>query len=804
MICAEDIVATPEDGMSPQPSPRISDESTPAEPAVMDEMVEYSEKTSVASSGCVSPVGKAGDNVVSAAPRELQNDGEASSETITTTSNNNASDLAPNTMASTTSSTQSAPSSSRAISSPLPPNWNVYGAVYSNVPVLEMMCKNVAIMRRRADSYLNATQILKLANVDKGKRTKILEKEINRGLFEKVQGGYGKYQGTWIPFDRGVHIAKMFNVDKLIAPILNYQMPLDGEEDNTPNKVQPNRDRQRKALAESNTSKKRDREAAESASARRSRRAAEIKSMKEESSEDDEDIGTPDDMSPTYSPRQQRKKVRMTADDYYATGGGQSENMIEKYRSTLMAIFLNDDPNYVPSFLTASTPPPGFDIDLIIDDQGHTSLHWAAALARVKVLKVLLAKKAAVKLTNYNGESALIRAVIVTNNYDNQTFDEMLNLLGEAVPIVDKKGRTLLHHMALTAGIKGRVQASRYYMDELFTWIKDHGGNFKSIINVQDKNGDTALNIAARIGNRGIVEELLSVGADPRLENVAGLKPADFGFADLVPINGLSPTVVESSPKVKTEVVEPVEKALAIAESNLPPRITEDELIGGMKGENIGKLVQRMVDDLNATFELDLQKKQEELIHAQRLLQDVTKELTEVRKQNQQLQIQNQQFPELKLKIEALERSIDNEVVKAQIREQLQIQYPDPVAASDVNGSSSVDDAMNVDTKEFAVTGMLNEAEEIVLLKAQIAAFEAQLARNAQEEENLQAELNRLKTQRGTQEILCTKIIAACCNIPPEKVTDLLAPLLTAVESDKSDIDLKAIATLISKITREA
>lgn len=60
-----------------------------------------------------------------------------------------------------------------------------------------MMCKNVAVMRRRSDSYLNATQILKVAGIDKGKRTKILEKEILLGAHEKVQGGYGKYQGTW-------------------------------------------------------------------------------------------------------------------------------------------------------------------------------------------------------------------------------------------------------------------------------------------------------------------------------------------------------------------------------------------------------------------------------------------------------------------------------------------------------------------------------------------------------------------------------------------------------------------------------
>lgn len=73
----------------------------------------------------------------------------------------------------------------------------VYGAVYSGIPVFEMNCRQVAVMRRRADSYLNATQILKVAGVDKGRRTKILEREVQVGEHEKVQGGYGKYQGTW-------------------------------------------------------------------------------------------------------------------------------------------------------------------------------------------------------------------------------------------------------------------------------------------------------------------------------------------------------------------------------------------------------------------------------------------------------------------------------------------------------------------------------------------------------------------------------------------------------------------------------
>lgn len=51
-------------------------------------------------------------------------------------------------------------------------------------------------MRRRADDWINATHILKCAGFDKPARTRILEREVQKGVHEKVQGGYGKYQGT--------------------------------------------------------------------------------------------------------------------------------------------------------------------------------------------------------------------------------------------------------------------------------------------------------------------------------------------------------------------------------------------------------------------------------------------------------------------------------------------------------------------------------------------------------------------------------------------------------------------------------
>jgi transcription factor MBP1 len=50
-------------------------------------------------------------------------------------------------------------------------------------------------MRRRHDDWINATHILKAAGFDKPARTRILEREVQKDVHEKVQGGYGKYQG---------------------------------------------------------------------------------------------------------------------------------------------------------------------------------------------------------------------------------------------------------------------------------------------------------------------------------------------------------------------------------------------------------------------------------------------------------------------------------------------------------------------------------------------------------------------------------------------------------------------------------
>jgi hypothetical protein len=105
---------------------------------------------------------------------------------------------------------------------------SVYTAIYSGTPVYEVLVGDIAVMRRMSDSFLNATQILKLAGFSKAKRTRILEKEIMPFHHEKIQGGYGKYQGTWVPPDSARALATRYGVSESLSSLFDFD-PVNGK-----------------------------------------------------------------------------------------------------------------------------------------------------------------------------------------------------------------------------------------------------------------------------------------------------------------------------------------------------------------------------------------------------------------------------------------------------------------------------------------------------------------------------------------------------------------------------------------------
>lgn len=98
----------------------------------------------------------------------------------------------------------------------------IYSAKYSGVDVYEFIHPTGSVMKRKDDDWVNATHILKAARFAKAKRTRILEKEVIKEVHEKVQGGFGKYQGTWVPMDVARTLATKFGVHHELAPLFDF------------------------------------------------------------------------------------------------------------------------------------------------------------------------------------------------------------------------------------------------------------------------------------------------------------------------------------------------------------------------------------------------------------------------------------------------------------------------------------------------------------------------------------------------------------------------------------------------------
>ncbi|KAI8996057.1 transcription regulator HTH, apses-type DNA-binding domain-containing protein, partial [Gaertneriomyces semiglobifer] len=129
-------------------------------------------------------------------------------------------------------STSAAPTTPTNLSAPTTPvsnnfphsyrSANIRTASYSGVRVYEIQCRGVPVMRRVADAYINATQILRAAGLPKPQRTKILERDVTGGVHEKVQGGYAGFQGTWIPLDSARMLARAHGVERDMDDLLSY------------------------------------------------------------------------------------------------------------------------------------------------------------------------------------------------------------------------------------------------------------------------------------------------------------------------------------------------------------------------------------------------------------------------------------------------------------------------------------------------------------------------------------------------------------------------------------------------------
>ncbi|KAF1954417.1 apses transcription factor-like protein [Byssothecium circinans] len=794
----------------------------------------------------------------------------------------------------------------------------IYTAVYSGVSVYEMEVNRVAVMRRRSDGWLNATQILKVAGVDKGKRTKVLEKEILTGEHEKVQGGYGKYQGTWINYRRGREFCRQYGVEDILRPLLDYDISADGNAGQgieTPTKEQAmaaNRKRfytqsmdgrqnsqsvggtffsnisstATSALQAMNKVARLNSPAPRPGSASQGRRSMGRPSQGPIGSQDSFRASSQQSVHSLASERSfghinghpdsaygtgmddiqepPRKRMRPSQEDSFSRPNGGEVNMI-----TVMDPGSPTEPN--DSFYQAGPrlntgdgdvptahpplPPPtekvaeekqalltdlfadqsrtdftnhpailhlsGTDLDMPIDNVSNTALHWAATLARVSLMRLLVSKGANMFRGNAAGQTPLMSAVSVNNSLDHSCFPETLEILAPLIELRDAQGRTILHHIAVTCAIKGRAASSKYYLEALLEYlVRSNIGNSQSssyegngnypkpiglmrfmqeMVNARDKAGNTALNLAARIGNRNIISQLMEVQADPSIPNHKGTRPLDFGVgndADVdVPIAASSP----SKGKAPLSKVEETSR-------EIQPLMSGILQSASMQFTQEARLKQDTIDQTNETIShlSNLQKTEQQKLETLRtrlrLRQDRTKRIQNLRR-----------WVELQRKNLAVSTNTD-------LREKRQVGHADIEGANIALSSShlppqvlaasqhlirkSSDGPAYLSTPLPIDTSFLTQqhAASISNLPS-VAMLRHRLEVYTQNNHSLAERSRMLKEKDGQLEVMYRKVVSLCTKVDEDKVDGVLAGLVQALDSDPLDgVEVGRVREFLRKV----
>ncbi|KAL9595265.1 MAG: hypothetical protein Q9179_005054 [Wetmoreana sp. 5 TL-2023] len=793
----------------------------------------------------------------------------------------------------------------------------IYTAVYSSVSVYEMEVNGVAVMRRRSDSWLNATQILKVAGIDKGKRTKVLEKEILSGEHEKVQGGYGKYQGTWINYHRGVDFCRQYGVAEILRPLLEYDMGQDGTtvaghgNINTPTKEQAMAaQRKRNMLNGSfenrpspqsqsgtffqNISKT----AAHAVNAINkarldptgSRAVTNHRPFAQGRRPSQQFTGSQESL---YLPNSQQSTQSMHSDHSF-TANSQLDPALRTHNKPYLEIDANGDANEPPrkrvrpsssqsqitydmgndtammeiiptdsnaSFLASHSqanvpvtvaglpalPPPvsnsalekqqkllslfnedanrtdfashpattqlsGEDFDIPIDHTAHTALHWAATLGRIHILRTLIAKGASIFRLNGGGETALMRAAITTNNYDNRTFPEILKFLGTSIEIQDGRGQTVLHHIAASSAIKGRWVATRHYLDSILEYVvgnsnapnsqqasfdtgDDHGIHIppsttkpigllrfmSDVVNAQDMAGDTALHCAAKVGNQAMVQQLLEIGADRMIPNLRGLRPID------IPGVGGDP---------KSSDLQPSNRGAA----------EDDNAVSKFESahRDLIESVNESLAEAQKTFHAERQDKQGRIDQTHSILRENAARLAEEKGRLQHIQRKGNDKQKTQMRIENLQRT--NNALKVKHGNRCDLKLDIPIGEADRGlevDASKLPPAPKDEPYPIPLDPNSPEAQYLATLDpTPILQARAEAYRNVNQ--RLEQEVKALGEKSSELEMQMRKVVSISLKVEEEKVHSWMPSLVAAVESERGeDLDEARVLELLRRVERE-
>ncbi|KAK3947238.1 hypothetical protein QBC32DRAFT_93788 [Pseudoneurospora amorphoporcata] len=526
------------------------------------------------------------------------------------------------------------------------PEPGIYSATYSGIPVWEFQFGvdlKEHVMRRRHDDWVNATHILKAAGFDKPARTRILEREVQKDIHEKIQGGYGRYQGTWIPLEQAEALARRNNIYERIKPIFDFTP---GNESPPPAPRHASKPKAPKAKPAVPTWGSKSAKNAKNNPPQpgsflpAGRKGAPVPAQ------DYNDADTHVHQDDTPDNLTVASASYMAEDDRYdhshfSTGHRKRkrDDLIEDvteqqhavYGDELLDYFLlsrNEQPAVRPD------PPPNFKPDWPIDNERHTCLHWASAMGDVHVIRQLKKFGASLDTQNVRGETPFMRAVNFTNCFEKQTFPQVMKELFSTIDCRDLTGCTVIHHAAVMKS--GRVNSqscSRYYLDIILNRLQEthHPDFVQQLLDAQDNEGNTAVHLAAMRDARKCIRALLGRGASTDIPNKQGIRAEEL-------IKELNASVSKSRSNLPPRSSSPFAPDTqrhdafhdAISEPMAMSRKSSQQTYSSEAAntvQNCTPLILQKLKDLSASYDSEFKEKDEAEKEARRILNKTQSEL---------------------------------------------------------------------------------------------------------------------------------------------------------------------------------
>lgn len=303
---------------------------------------------------------------------------------------------------------------------------------------------------------------------------------------------------------------------------------------------------------------------------------------------------------------------------------------------------------------------------MAIDDDGHTPLHWACAMGRIRIVKLLLTAGADIFKVNRAGQTALMRSVMFANNYDVRKFPELYELLHRSTLNIDNYNRTVFHHIVDVAMSKGKTHAARYYMETVLTRLADYPKELADVINFQDEDGETALTMAARCRSKRLVKILIDHGANPKIMNNDGKSTEDYILEDErfrsspVPPSRVATMSYRNAHSAYPPPSAPIGYAFAPLNGDKPP--LHHSVAGQKASTRCVNDIAAMMDSLASSFDQELRDKERDTTQAHALLANIQAEILESQRAVGHLKSQAEGLVQAKNHLQELERGLSDKM----------------------------------------------------------------------------------------------------------------------------------------------